>query len=121
MSVQEPAPSTTTTEDFNAVSHVSSARRTHILYGDKTGGGHLYGVGKPCKSEFPKDWSAEKIINEVELIAANDNIPWRKERNGYHKTEQFRDGIKVRVIKGRQNAQVITAYPLNVTRNPCER
>lgn len=106
-------------QDFNKASVISDSRRTHILYGDATGGGHLYGVGKPCKSEFPKHWDEETIIKEVELIAANDNLNWQQQRNGYHVAEQKVGTVKLRVVKDRENEGVITAYPTNTTRNPC--
>lgn len=32
----------------------------HILYGDSTGGGHLY-PGKPGKDFFPKEWNGIKF------------------------------------------------------------
>ena len=109
------------TQDFNRASAISPARRTHILYGDATGGGHLFGQNKPCKSEFPKHWNEEVIIKEVDLIAANDNLNWQQQRNGYYVTEQQVGTVKVRVVKGRNNKDVITAYPTNVRRNPCPR
>lgn len=106
-------------EDFNQASHISEKRRTHILYGDATGGGHLYGQNKPCKSEFPKHWNEDTIIKEVDLIAANDNLNWEQQRNGYYVTEQKVETVKVRVVKGRNGEDVITAYPTNLQRNPC--
>lgn len=106
-------------EDFKTASVISPQRRAHILYGDATGGGHMHGVGKPCKSEFPKHWDEDTIIKEVELIAANDNLNWEQQRNGYYVTEQKVGTINVRVVKGRKNKQVITAYPTNVQRNAC--
>ncbi len=106
-------------ESFNAVSIITPERRTHILYGDATGGGHKFGTGTPCKSEFPKHWSDDTIIKEIEVIAANDNLNWEQQRNGYYVTEQKIGTIKVRVVKGRKNKQVITAYPTNTKRNPC--
>lgn len=118
----EPEASTTTpqtTQDFNKASAISPQRRAHILYGDATGGGHMFGAGKPCKSEFPKHWDEDTIIKEVELIAANDNLNWEEQRNGYYVTEQKVGTVNVRVVKGRENKKVITAYPTNVPRTPC--
>ncbi len=109
----------TVKEDFNAASAITSERRTHILYGDATGGGHKFGTGAPCKSEFPKHWDDKTIIKEIELIAANDNLNWEQQRNGYYVTEQKVGTVKVRVVKGRDNKNVITAYPTNTQRNPC--
>lgn len=106
-------------ENFNAVSLITPDRRVHILYGDATGGGHKFGTGRPCKSEFPQHWDDKTIIKEVELIAANDNLDWEQQRNGYHVAEQKVGTVEVRVVKDRDNAQVITAYPVNMPRNPC--
>lgn len=105
--------------NFNNSAIITPQRRIHILYGDATGGGHLYGTGAPCKSEFPKHWGEDTIIKEVELIASNDNLNWEQQRNGYYVTEHNVGTVKVRVVKGRENKQVITAYPTNTTRNPC--
>ena len=107
--------------DFNKASRISPQRREHILHGDATGGGHMHGAGKPCKSEFPEHWDEDTIIKEVELIAANDNLAWQQQRNGYYVTEQKVGSLKVRVVKGRNGKDVITAYPTNVKRNPCPR
>lgn len=93
--------------------------RAHILYGDERGGGHLYGMGKPCKSEFPRAWSAERIINTARTVAANDNIDWRRGENGLHAGEETIEGVRVRVVVDRENNRIITAYPTNLPRNAC--
>ena len=41
-----------TTTEFNKASAISPQRRVHILYGDKTGGGHRHGTGKPASLSF---------------------------------------------------------------------
>ncbi len=107
------------TDSFNKASRISPQRREHILYGDATGGGHKHGANKPCKSEFPAHWDDDTIIKEVEMIAANDNLNWEEQRNGYYVTEQKVGTVKVRVVKARNGNDVITAYPTNVKRNPC--
>ncbi|HEU4838151.1 MAG TPA: EndoU domain-containing protein [Micavibrio sp.] len=76
---------------------VSEQSKAHILQGDETGGGHQFGAGRPCKSEFPKEWSGDDIIANVELIASNDNLPWRKQKNGYYSAEETVEGVRVRV------------------------
>ncbi|GJL84705.1 MAG: hypothetical protein DHS20C02_04800 [Micavibrio sp.] len=110
--------------DFEQISDSSSPtispeRRIHILYGDKTGGGHKFGSNKPCKSEFPQDWDENEILETVRLIAANDNADWRQEDNGYFVTEKTENDVKVRVVLGPDKQRVITAYPTNLPRNPC--
>lgn len=102
-----------------AAVELTQSRIEHILYGNETGGGHLYGTGIPCKSEFPQDWDSGDIIRTVEKIAANDNLKWRRELNGYYAAEEKVDGIKVRVILSEDKTRVITGYPINVKRNPC--
>ena len=98
---------------------VSDQRREHILQGDGSGGGHKFGTGKPCKSEFPKEWNSDEIIATVEQIASNDNLPWRKQRNGYYTAEEMVDGVKVRVVLNGRRDDVVTAYPVDLERNPC--
>ncbi len=93
----------------------------HIIYGNSTGGGHLYGVGRPCKSEFPKDWTVEKIIQTVKSQAVNDNLSWRQEDNGYQVSEKQHGKVRVRVVLNENKSRIITAYPTNRGRNPCER
>ena len=98
---------------------IPADRAQHILYGDHKGGGHKYGVGKPCKSEFPEHWGDEKILETTARIAANDNLNWEQQNNGYYVTEQMTEGTKTRVVLGRDKKTVITAYPVNRPRNPC--
>ncbi|HEY0901679.1 MAG TPA: EndoU domain-containing protein [Micavibrio sp.] len=91
----------------------------HLLYGDQRGGGHLHGVGKACKSEFPADWQADEVIAHVKRVAANDNLNWEQQNNGYHVAEDDVEGIKVRVVLNHDRTKIVTAYPTNVPRNPC--
>lgn len=98
---------------------LSAQRREHILFGDETGGGHKYGMGKPCKSEFPESWDNEKIIRVTKKIAVNDNANWRQEDNGYYVAEVLEDDVKVRVVLGPERRKIITSYPTNRPRNPC--
>lgn len=100
--------------------HISASRTQHILYGDAHGGGgHLHGVGKPCKSEFPADWSAEKIIATVTQDAANDNLNWRHEKNGYEVADTTDGGVTIRIVVNGDHSEIITAYPTSTPRNPC--
>lgn len=100
---------------------VSEQSKIHILHGDDQGGGHQFGAGKPCKSEFPKEWSGDDIIANVEYIAANDNLPWHKQKNGYYTTEETVEGVRIRVVLNGRRDDVVTAYPLNTGRNACPR
>ena len=98
---------------------LSEQAKKHILYGTRGGGGHKYGVGKACKSEFPQDWNDGKILSTVEKIAANDNLNWKKQSNGYYVADEMVQGVKVRVVLNGNKSSVVTAYPLNGKRNAC--
>lgn len=98
---------------------LSQERALHILYGDAHGGGHKSGLGIPCKSEFPADWDDTQITKSVKRLAANDNADWTRQDNGYYVSEQMDSGVKVRVVLGRNKDEIITAYPVNIPRNPC--
>ena len=108
----------TLSQTFNNVV-LSDYAKEHILYGNNRGGGHKHGIGKPCKSEFPENWSDEKIFFTVKKIAANDNLPWEQQDNGYYVSEYNEGNIRVRVVMGDQKKRVVTAYPTNTKRNPC--
>lgn len=88
-------------------------RKAHIL------GNHKHGAGVSCKSEFPAGWSDEKIFSTLQTMAANDNMPWKHEDNGYDVAEQDVDGLKVRVVLNREENIIVTGYPVSVERNPC--
>ncbi|MCK5385271.1 MAG: EndoU domain-containing protein [Alphaproteobacteria bacterium] len=87
----------------------------------KQGGAHYHTVTTPCKSIFPESWDTDKIINVTEKIAANDNLEWRKRKNGNKFAHDTQDGIIVRVIMDTERKYVITSYPLNAGRTPCPK
>lgn len=93
--------------------NISEKGRDHILER------HQFGAGVPCKSEFPKEWNSDEIIGHVEKVAANDNLKWKRQGNGYHTAEQTIEGVRVRVVLNKNKSDVVTAYPVNVARNPC--
>lgn len=98
---------------------LSEERREYILYGNERGGGHLHGIDKDCKSEFPPNWSETRIIETVKKLAANDNAGWRREENGYYVSEQKFANLDIRIVLDEQRDQIITAYPVNVEPNQC--
>ena len=55
--------------------HVTPERAGHILDGDRWGGGHRHGTGKPWKTEFPASWDDEKIIGHVLSVARAPDDP----------------------------------------------
>lgn len=98
---------------------ISEARAQHILHGDRTGGGHLW-PGASGKSPFPKNWSENKILNEINTIASDASIPGRIQGNGRILKEATVDGINVRVVidPPSRGGGVVTGFPTNVPRNP---
>lgn len=119
---QSPSDAAKIQENKNwATHHISKQARIHILYGDETGGAHFHTVKRPCKAIFPKSWSADKIINVTEEIAANDNLEWRTFKNGNKYTQEEHDGVLVRVVMNPDRIYVKTSYPLNAKRTPCPR
>ena len=95
---------------------VSPDRRSHILDGDNTGGGHRAGTGKAGKSEFPSSWPDDKIIKNLESVANDASSSRTPGRNGRTIIRGNRDGIDLEVIVGR-NHEIVTGYPTNVPRN----
>lgn len=93
----------------------SAQRRTHILYGDKTGGGHLW-PGLPGKTPFPKDWSANRVMHEISDVATDPKSVFRTGRGGSTIVTGTRDGVDIRVIL--RNGDIVTGHPTNLPRNP---
>ncbi|MCD2452400.1 EndoU domain-containing protein [Methylicorpusculum oleiharenae] len=89
----------------------------HIIYGDKTGGGHRAGTGNPGKTEFPTDWSDDKIKGEISDVATDPASSVSPGRNGRQVVEGTRDGIDITVIVD-SNGRIVTGFPTNVPRNP---
>lgn len=93
----------------------STARRTHILDGDATGGGHLW-PGLPGKTPFPKDWSADRVMHEISDVATDPSSIFRTGRGGSTIVTGTRDGVDIRVIL--RDGNIITGHPTNLMRNP---
>ncbi|MEZ5901771.1 MAG: hypothetical protein R3D88_00490 [Alphaproteobacteria bacterium] len=54
-------------KDFNTASHISEDRRTHILYGDITGGGHLYGTAPLANQNFQNIGAKTQLLKKWNL------------------------------------------------------
>lgn len=89
----------------------------HILDGDKTGGGHRPGTGKPGKSEFPSGWSDDRIKGEISDVATDPASSRSPGRNGREVVRGTRGGVDIEVIV-EPNGRIVTGYPTNVPRNP---
>lgn len=99
---------------------VSPKRRGHILDGDKTGGGHRHGTGKPNKSEFPRDWDDDKVIDAIEDVANDPNAIRKQLPGGREIVNGTRDGVDIKVVieSPQRGGGVVTGYPTNTPRNP---
>ncbi len=109
-------PTTAQDEDFRIVPEkltLPAQRQEHLL------ASHKHGAGEACKSEFPATWDDAKIIDTAKSLAANDNAQWKTEQNGYVTSENTVEGLTIRVVVNPEKNEIVTAYPLNVTRNPC--
>ncbi len=105
------------TERDSYVDLTSPERRTHILEGDKTVGGHRAGTGIPGKSEFPASWSDDKIMHYISDVATDPQSTFIPSRGGRTIARGVREGIEIQVVIG-SDGEIVTAYPANVPRNP---
>jgi RHS repeat-associated protein len=100
------------------VNLASPKRTNHILHGDKTGGGHLY-PGKPGKTPFPNNWTADKIMHEISDIATDPKVAAIPVRGGRTKSNAVRDGVDIEVIleAPKKGGEIVTGYATNLPRN----
>lgn len=92
-------------------------RKHHML------NNHKYGAGKPDKTEFPQDWSDEKILHYVSDIATDSNATWGMGKWDSPYAIGVREGIEIRVdfypeAHPKYSGKISTAYPLNTPQNP---
>jgi len=88
-----------------------SDRLTHILDGDETGGGHRPGADRPGKTEFPVDWSDDRILDAVVSVARDpDEPPQRQNWNDRWQVTGDRDGVKIFAVV-EADGRVWTAWP----------
>jgi hypothetical protein len=97
----------------DATNVASDTRTNHILYGDETGGGHLW-PGQQGKSSFPQNWDANTVMKNISDIATDPTLTWTPGRviNGVQRYEVVgvRDGIAIKVITDAND--IITAFPI---------
>lgn len=99
---------------------VPEDRARHILGGDRSGGGHRAGTGKPGKTEFPPGWDDAKIIAAIKAVAGTGEVKEPAHRRGELVISGVVDGVTIEAVV-KQNGDVRTAYPVSgpgVVRNP---
>jgi hypothetical protein len=101
---------------------ITPERTIHVLEGDKTGGGHRHGTGKPGKTEFPASWDDEKIIDSALDVARKpDKPPVRQDRNDTWLCSGTRANVEVSVVVA-SSGEIVSGWPEEggpgVVRNP---
>jgi hypothetical protein len=101
---------------------ITPVRIVHVLEGDKTGGGHRHGTGKPGKTEFPAGWNDDKIIDSALDVARKpDKPPVRQDRNDTWLCSGTRANVEVSVVVAR-SGEIVSGWPEEggpgVVRNP---
>ncbi|PZQ45152.1 MAG: hypothetical protein DI556_23105, partial [Rhodovulum sulfidophilum] len=95
---------------------VDPDRATHILGGDKTGGGHRHGTGILGKSEFPQGWTDDKILGEISDVATDPNSNRSPGFGGRTIAQGTRDGVDIKVVVD-PDGRIVTGFPTNMPRN----
>ena len=99
---------------------VPEDRARHILDGDRSGGGHRSGTGKPGKTEFPPGWSDAAIVAAIETVAGTGTVKEPAHRRGELVISGVVDGVTLEAVV-KENGEIRTAYPVSgpgVVRNP---
>jgi hypothetical protein len=121
---QPNTPTPPTNPPDNGDVHLPDIANQHILNGDGgRQGGHLAGTGFSKKTEFPKDWDGEKILDAAYQVTqqgppvkgpfptkdADGNVRW-----AYNYEGQV-DGVTVRTTVFADNGEIRTAFPPNAS------
>ena len=103
--------------------HVTPERAGHILDGDRWGGGHRHGTGRPGKTEFPASWDDEKIIGHVLGVARAPDDPPVFQANRRWRVHGYRDEVGINVVI-QPDGRIWSAWPdaggPGVVKNPRE-
>ena len=98
-------------------------RTNHILFGNATGGGHLF-PGVNGKSSFPSSWDSNKIMHHISDVATDPRIQWQQisgikgaklTKNGLsvrYQATGIREGITIKTIIEPGGEGIITGFPL---------
>lgn len=93
---------------------VPDERRTHILNGDTSGGGHRHSTGTPNKTEFPARWDDNAIGRYIVATARAPQqvtfLPEAGKRPDRWMCQADHDGVAVTAIVY-PDGRVWTAWP----------
>jgi hypothetical protein len=102
---------------------ITPERAGHILDGDRWGGGHRHGTGRPAKTEFPSGWDDDKIIGHVLDVARDPDDPSVFQANRRWRVHGQRDDVGITVIV-QPDGRIWSAWPdagsPGVVKNPRE-
>jgi Bacterial EndoU nuclease len=102
---------------------VAPERAGHILDGDRWGGGHRHGTGRPEKTEFPCGWDDDKIIGHILDVARAPDDPPVFQANRRWRVHGQRDDVGITVIV-QPDGSIWSAWPdagsPGVVKNPRE-
>lgn len=92
-------------------------RKDHIL------NRHRAGTGKPGKTEFPTNWSDDRILHNISDVATDPRAITGVGKYNSPYTIGVRDGVEIRVdfypaSHSQYAGKISTAYPINVPANP---
>lgn len=94
----------------NGYVDLTDFRKDHIL------NRHRFGAGKPGKTEFPANWSDDKILHEISDVATDPSLTRQTGKWGGEFVEGVRDGVTIHVDFYPPNSihvgNISTAYPL---------
>jgi hypothetical protein len=99
-------------------SHLIDERgQKHILEGNGVdSGGHRAGTGTPGKSEFPKEWSDQKILETISDVATDPASSREAGKWGTTISTGVRDGIEIKTFDN--GSRINSGFPSNTPRNP---
>ncbi|WP_417812671.1 EndoU domain-containing protein, partial [Thalassospira alkalitolerans] len=101
----------------SATNVASEARTTHILYGDTTGGGHLW-PGGAVKTAFPQSWDANKVMNIISDIATDPKLSWKAQTGSGGLYTKSGKPARFIVTDSKGNLPVVDGVPVKVVIEP---
>lgn len=106
-----------------AADPLSWSDRRHLLYGDEDdeeSGGHMSGVGRPGKTEFPPSWDEGDCTDGVIGVAREPERAVKRPTDGTWIVEGTHRNVVIRAFV-RQEGTISAGHPISgpgVRRNP---
>ena len=97
---------------MKALDYERGHRARHILDGEGRIGGHRFGKGTPCKTEFPQTWSDDDIVDAIKQIAGTGEVIGPAYREGDLLITGEVERVLIEVVVT-PNGEVRTGYPVS--------